>query len=64
MKIITAKILDSIHLELSQPILAQPGVFIQISIPEDDEELRLWQEAAKKHFLESYDEADAIYDEL
>ena len=40
MKMITAKILDSIHLELSQPILAQPGVFIQIFIPDADEGLR------------------------
>jgi hypothetical protein len=49
---------------LSQPILVQPGVFIQISIPDEDEELRVWQEVAKKHFLEAYDEADAIYDKL
>lgn len=64
MKIVKAKILDSTHLELSQPISAQPGQFIQISIPDEGEEDSLWREAAKKHFLEAYDAEDAIYDEL
>jgi len=64
MKVIIAKILNLIHLELSQPISAQPGEFIQISIPDEGEEDRLWLEAAKKHFLEAYDDEDAIYDEL
>ncbi len=65
MRIIVAKILDPTHLELSQPISAQPGEFIQISIPDEGEEDSLWREAAKKHFLEAYDaEEDAIYDEL
>ena len=64
MKTIKAKILDSTHLELSQPIAAQPGEYIQISIPDDGEEDRLWQESAKKHFLEAYDDQDAIYDKL
>ena len=64
MRIITAKILDSTHLELSQPILAKPGESIQISIPDEDEDDRLWREAAKKHFLEAYDDEDGIYDKL
>ena len=64
MKIIEAKILDSRHLELKQPISAQRGEYIQISIPDEREEDRLWQEAAKKHFLEAYDDRDAIYDKL
>ncbi|MGQ9630450.1 MAG: hypothetical protein ACUVXI_09080 [bacterium] len=64
MKIITARILDPTHLELSQPIPAQPGEYIQISILDDDGEDRLWREAAKKHFLEAYDDSDSIYDEL
>lgn len=64
MKIITAKILDPPHLELSQPVPAPPGVLIYISIPDEDEEDRLWREAAKKHFFEVYSDEDAIYDEL
>ena len=63
MKLIHAKILDRTHLELSEPISAQPGAYIQISIP-DEEEDHVWREAAKKHFLDAYDEQDAIYDEL
>jgi hypothetical protein len=64
MKIIAAKVLDPTHLELSQPIPVQPGESIQISIPDDSEEERLWREAAKKHFLEAYDDTDDIYDDL
>lgn len=64
MKIITAKILDPTHLELSQPISTRPGDVIHISIPDEGEEDSLWQEEAKKHFLEAYGEEDAIYDKL
>jgi hypothetical protein len=64
MKTIKAKILDSTHLELSQPIAAQPGDYIVISIPEEGEEDEAWQEMSRKHFLEAYDEQDAIYDQL
>lgn len=38
MKVIMAKIIDSIHLELSQLIQVPRGKFIQISIPDDVEE--------------------------
>lgn len=67
MKVIMAKIfkiLDPTHLELSQPIHVPRGKLIQISIPNDGEEDRLWREAAKKHFLEVYGVEDAIYDEI
>ncbi len=64
MQIIKAKILDSTHLELSRPISAQPGDSIVISIPNGEEEDQVWLEASKKHFLETYDDQDAIYDEL
>ena len=64
MKTITARVLDATHLELSQPIPAQPGKVILISIQDEEEMDRLWREAAKKHFLEGYDDADAIYDQL
>jgi hypothetical protein len=64
MKIINAKIVDPTHLELSQLIPAQTGSYIQISIPDKGEEDHTWQEAAKMHFLEAYDERDSIYDKL
>ncbi len=53
MRTIKAKILDSTHLELKQPISAQRGEYILVSIL-DDREDRIWHEAAKKHFLEAY----------
>jgi hypothetical protein len=64
MRIIVAKVLDQTHLELSQPIAAKPGKLIQLSIPDEGEDERLWRETAKKHFLEAYDAGDDIYNEL
>ena len=64
MKVISAKILDATHLELSQPIAAPPGTTIEISIPDEGEDTTLWQDAARDHFLDAYDEQDAIYDDI
>ena len=64
MKVITARIVDSTHLELSVPIPVQPGKLIQISIADEDEDDYSWREAAKSHLLAAYDDGDAIYDEL
>ncbi len=66
MKVITAKILDATHLELTQPIPfpTRDGSTIQISIPDLGEEEQVWLEATTKHFAEAYDEQDAIYDKL
>jgi len=64
MIVIQAKILDSTHLELRQPILAKKGKDILISIPDESEEEHLWQDVSKKHFLEAYSDQDAIYDQL
>lgn len=65
MRIITAKILDPTHLELSQPIAVPPGETIQISLPnESDGELALWRDAAKQRLLDAYADEDAIYDQL
>ncbi len=64
---ITAKILDSTHLELSQPLFFHQGNIISIFIPdvvEKNVEENLWIEASKNHFLAAYDEGDAIYDKL
>lgn len=62
MKLLQAKILDSTHLELSQPIDAEPGNYIVISVADDTEEEEVWQETSRKQFLEAYDDQDAIYD--
>jgi len=64
MKVITAKILDSTHLELSQPIHAPEGKLIRITISDDGEDDRLWHEAAKEHLLDAYETEDAIYDKI
>jgi hypothetical protein len=65
MRIISAKILDPTHLELSQPLDATPGEVIQISLPNDSEdELAVWREAGKRHLLDAYADEDAAYDGL
>jgi hypothetical protein len=65
MRVISAKILDATHLELSQPLDASPGDVIQISLPQDtDDEMALWRDAAKQHLLDAYADEDAIYDKL
>ena len=63
MKIITAKVLDPTHLELSQPIPAKEGDLIEISIPAEEDD-QLWKAAAEQNFLSAYDPADSIYDSL
>jgi hypothetical protein len=65
MRVISAKILDATHLELSQPLEASPGEVIQISLPtETDDEMAVWREAAKQHMLNAYADEDAVYDEI
>jgi hypothetical protein len=63
MRVISATILDSTHLELSQPLDAAPGEVIQISLA-SDEEIDLWRNAAKQRLLDAYADEDAVYDEL
>jgi hypothetical protein len=65
MRIISATILDAMHLELSQPLDGEPGKVIDISVPlEKDDEMALWREAGKRRLLDAYADEDAIYDEL
>lgn len=64
MTIITAKILDPTHLELTEPIAAQPGEYVQLSVMSAGEDDHLWREAGKKRLLEAYDDQDAVYDDL
>jgi hypothetical protein len=51
MEIISAKILDSTHLELSQPISAEPGKRIQISIIDEGNEDSMRRDVSKKKFF-------------
>jgi hypothetical protein len=65
MRVISAKILDPTHLELSQPLDALPGEVIQISLPSvTDDETAVWRDAAKQHMLDAYADEDAVYDDL
>ena len=64
MKMLKAIILDSTHLELKQPISAQKGILIKIYIPDEKDEDIIWKESGEKHFLESYDTQDDIYDKI
>jgi hypothetical protein len=64
MRLISAKIIDNTHLELSEPIVAEPGATIEISIPENDDEMRDWRELARRNALSAYADEDSVYDEL
>lgn len=65
MRVISAKILDATHLELSQPLEASPGDVIRISLlSEPDDQMAVWRDAAKQHLLDAYADEDAVYDEL
>jgi hypothetical protein len=64
MKVIQAKIVDRMHLELSEAIEARPGEVIEIAIVEDQDIEKDWKEAALARFLKFYDDQDSIYDEL
>jgi hypothetical protein len=65
MRVISARIIDATHLELSQPLNATPGDVIEISLLSDNEdEMAIWRDAAKEHLLDAYADEDAIYDEL
>ena len=64
MKTIEAKVLDSRHLELAEAIPARAGERIQISVNEPYDTDPVWLEAARRGFLDAYDDADRIYDDL
>ena len=64
MKLLTAKVVDSTHLELDEPIQQEPGETVVISISEEAEIDGVWQEAVKQNFLQAYDEQDSVYDKL
>lgn len=64
MKVMTVTVVDPTHLELSQPLPLPLGASLQILVPETDETEALWREAAKQHFLDTYSDEDALYDDL
>ena len=64
MQLISAKIIDETHLELSQPIAAEPGATIEISIPDDADDMQDWRELAGHNALSAYADEDSVYDEL
>ena len=64
MRVISATILDSTHLELSQPLDASPGDVIQISLPTEAGDEMAPYDAAKQHLLDAYADEDAVYDEI
>lgn len=64
MKIIQARIVDSTHLELSEPLSARPGETIEVSLADRDEDDPKWKDAAAERLLAAYDDQDAVYDQL
>ncbi|MDQ3332638.1 MAG: hypothetical protein M3552_18645 [Planctomycetota bacterium] len=64
MRVISAKIIDRTHLELSQPISAEPGETIEISVPENVDEMRDWRDLARRNAVTAYADEDSVYDEL
>ncbi len=63
MKMLTAKVLDSTHLELAEPLASSPGEVVEIRLVDKDEE-ESWRLLGSESFLRAYDEEDAIYDDL
>lgn len=65
MRIISARIIDSTHLELSEPLQAQVGEMVEISLRiGGEDEVADWRKAGKQHLLDAYADEDAVYDEL
>jgi hypothetical protein len=64
MRVIRAKIIDGTHLELTQPIEAQPGEFVDLTIVDEEDIERDWREAGLARFLMYYSDSDSIYDEV
>jgi len=64
MRLISAKIIDRTHLELSEPIGAEPGETIEISVPDEGDELRDMRDLAKRNALTAYADEDSVYDQL
>ena len=65
MRVISAKILDSTHLELSEPVQGSPGQTITISVSTEAEgDMPAWRVAGKQRLLNAYSDEDDVYDTL
>lgn len=64
MKTLNAKVLDSTHLELTEPLHSAVGDWVQIVVAQEDSEGTDWRRAAEERLLAAYDDHDAIYDEI
>jgi len=62
MKVIKAKIIDSKHLELEEPLSGKIGQVIEVVLAENKD--NSWKDKAKNHFFKMYSEEDSIYDEV
>lgn len=62
MRIIKAKIVDSKHLELEEPLEGNVGQIIQVVVSDDGGDT--WKNKAKQHFFKMYSDEDNIYDEV
>lgn len=55
-------------IELLETVDLPEGTNVLVTVLSDetfwDEAERVWHDAAKKHFLEAYDDQDGIYDQL
>ncbi len=66
MRIVKAKVLDSTHLELCQPVFFQTGEYVNISIPESlsaRDIINLPSEKRQEILTKQFQEAEHIYKE-
>jgi hypothetical protein len=64
MKFMRARVVDALHLELSEPIAEGLGPYVELVLRDEDETEAEWRRAALKHFEDAYAPEDAIYDDL
>ena len=64
MRTIRAKIVDSRHLELVEPLPSGLGPYVELTLVDRDEAEAGWSEMALRHFEDAYAPEDAIYDDL
>ena len=64
MKIIRAKVIDSRHLELVEPLPEDLGPYVELSLLDGVKDEDAWKMAALKRLEEAYAPEDAIYEKL
>lgn len=63
MKTLEARVLDSTHLELSEPLTTARGERVRIVVSEESADT-LWHQAVQQSFLDAYADQDQIYHDL